>query len=226
MKADVITGEALTEMRKLIESGITVDAFIADPPYGINYIKGSGGKGKHSRRNIIPIHGDNEPFDPSAFLNFKTVILWGANHYADKLPPGKWLVWDKLNGLESFDSFSDVEIAWMNRKGADRIFRYLWKGICQQGEKGPRWHPSQKPVALMQWCIQQARLPEGSTILDPFCGTGTTGVAAILEGFNFIGIEQDEHYASIARARILRAQGQWAEIPKQKSDRDLPLFAA
>lgn len=227
MTVEIIEGDSLEVTPQLIERGVMVDAVISDPPYGINYVKGAGGKGRHSRRNIIPIIGDDKPFDPKPLLGFPVVILWGANHYASRLPDGHWLIWDKLNGLESFDSFSDVEIAWVNRKGADRIFRFLWKGICQQGEKGYRWHPSQKPVALMRWSIQQAKLPLGSTILDPYCGSGTTGIAAVLEGHNFIGIEKDAHYAEVARARISRAQGIPADLPRRiRSETEMPLFDA
>lgn len=183
-------------------------ALVSDPPYGIAHVKGAGGKGKHNVRNIAPIFGDDEPFDPSPFLGFEHVILWGANHFAARLPHGRWMAWDKLAGMGEFDSFSDVEFAWRNGRGKDRIFSHLWKGICQASEKDSRRdHPTQKPVALMRWCIEQ--LPKGyDTILDPFMGSGTTGVAAVQMGRTFIGIEREERYFEIACRRIEEAQRQ------------------
>jgi DNA modification methylase len=181
------------------------DAIVSDPPYGIGYCKGSGGKGKHSRRNIEPIMGDDRPFDPAPWLDFGNVVLWGAEHYAARLPEGRWLAWDKLNGLESFDSFSDVEFAWHNRKGAARIYRFMWKGICQQGDKaGGRVHPTQKPVPLMAWCMNEAGVPTGATVCDPYMGSGTTGVACVRTGRNFIGVELDAAHYKNACDRIAR----------------------
>ena len=182
----------------------TLDASLAvvtDPPYGIAFEKGAGGKGKHNRRNLSTVHGDTEPFDPAALLGLETVITWGANHCAERLPHGRWLAWDKLNGIESFDSFSDVEFAWQNKRAADRIFRYLWKGICQEGEKDAgRVHPTQKPVTLMKWCLSFT--PNGSTILDPYMGSGTTLRAAKDLGRKAIGIEIEERYCEIAAKRL------------------------
>jgi site-specific DNA-methyltransferase (adenine-specific) len=155
-----------------------IDACITDPPYGIGCVHSGGGKGKHTRRNAGTIFGNDVPFDPTPWLAFSTVLMFGADHYANRLPEGRWLVWDKLSNVPQFDNFSDVEMAWQNRKGASRIFHYLWKGICQAGDKaGGKLHVSQKPVPLMLWCLDQARVPEGATVFDPFMGSGTTGIA-------------------------------------------------
>jgi len=178
-------------------------AVVTDPPYGINFVKG-GGKGKHNRRNLEPVIGDEVSFDASPLLVFDWVLLWGANHFANQLSPGRWLIWDKLDGLKSFDSFSDVEVAWLNKPGADRIFRYLWKGICQAGDKdGGRVHPAQKPVPLMHWCL--SFIPEDKLIIDPFMGSGSTLRAAKDLGRKAIGIEIEERYCEIAAKRL--AQG-------------------
>ena len=182
-----------------------VDAVVTDPPYGIAYKKGSGGKGKHSVRNIEAIGGDTEPFNPEPFLSAKDVILWGANHFASRLPHGRWIAWDKLAGMPEFDTFSDVEFAWRSGRGKDRILSHLWKGICKGSEKTggkERWHPTQKPVALMEWCIEMV---DATTILDPFMGSGTTGVACVKLGRKFIGIEIEEGYFDIACRRIADA---------------------
>jgi site-specific DNA-methyltransferase (adenine-specific) len=193
----------LGDCRDILPTLERVDALVSDPPYGIAHIKGAGGKGKHNRRNIAPIIGDASPFNPEALLGYPDVILWGASHYAQRLPHGRWYVWDKLAGMESFDSFSDIEIAWHNKRGAERIFRHMWKGICQDSEKeATREHPTQKPIALMEWCIKQV---PGQIICDPYMGSGTTGVAAVRLGRKFVGIELDLKYFEVACRRIKAA---------------------
>lgn len=178
-----------------------VDAVVTDPPYGINYQPGGGGKGQHKRRNDAPVAGDAEPFDPSPWMGWPC-ILWGANHFSARLPHGRWLAWNKLGDLKPWDDFCDVEFAWHSRRAADRIFSLLWKGICQADKRngGRRWHPTQKPIALMEWCLGFE--PTAQTILDPFMGSGTTGVACAKLGRKFIGIEIDEGYFDIACRRI------------------------
>lgn len=186
-----------------------VDAVVTDPPYGIGYQRGSGGKGKQrlrsGRNDESPIVGDDKPFDPSPWMQWPC-ILWGANHYAERLPHGRWLAWNKLGDLAPWDDFSDVEFAWQNTRASDRIFSLLWKGLVQ-GEKignGERWHPTQKPIGLMQWCIEN--LPDDcETILDPYAGSGTTGIAAVKLGRKFIGIEIEPKYFDIACKRISEA---------------------
>jgi site-specific DNA-methyltransferase (adenine-specific)/modification methylase len=206
----------LGDCREILPTLPKVDAVVTDPPYGIGYVKGAGGnnppgrRGSHNsvlKRNLVSIVGDNEDFDPSVWINFPDAILWGASHFAQRLPHGRWFVWDKLGAMESFDSFSDIEIAWHNKRGAERIFRHMWKGICQDSEKdAKREHPTQKPIALMCWCIKQCDNPR--TILDPFMGSGTTGVAAIKLGRKFIGIEIEPQYFDIACRRINEATRQ------------------
>lgn len=212
MTSPVIIGNAtlyLGDCREVLPSLMDVDAIVSDPPYGIAHVKGSGGLGKHNRRNIRAVTNDDQPFDPAPLLGFPHVTLWGANHFAARLPHGRWRAWDKLAGLAEYDSFSDVEFAWRNGRGKDRIFSHLWKGICQASEKGGerREHPTQKPVQLMQWCIQD--LPaEVQTICDPYMGSGTTGVAAVRLGKRFVGIEVERDYFDIACKRIEDAQRQ------------------
>jgi site-specific DNA-methyltransferase (adenine-specific) len=189
------------DCREVLPSLPKVDLVLTDPPYGINYVRGGGGRGKHNRRNDIPVTGDTEPFDPAVWLAFPEVILWGANHYARRLPESRWLAWDKLDGLEAYDDFSDVEFAWRSGgAGKDRIFRYMWKGICQAGEKFPRVHPTQKPEALMRWCLNLA--PNAQVVFDPFMGSGTTLRAAKDLGRKAIGIEIEERYCEIAANRL------------------------
>jgi site-specific DNA-methyltransferase (adenine-specific)/modification methylase len=208
----------LGDARDLCASLDRTAAVVADPPYGIAYNRGAGGQGKHTRRNTDerrkPIEGDTTPFDPMPWLDFAEVILWGANHFAQRLPHGRWLAWDKLAGLAAFDSFSDVEFAWRSGRGKDRIFSHMWKGICQASEKGgaKRVHPTQKPIALMEWCIG---LTDAPLIIDPFMGSGTTGIAAIQQGRSFIGIEVDTTFFDAACRRIEDAQRQGSLFGEQ-----------
>ena len=200
-------GDCLEVLKSLPDG--SVDAVITDPPYGINYVNGAARAGAHTggyeaaNRNTAPIHGDDKPFDPSPWLGFPTVLMFGANKFARRLPEGgRWLAWNKLGDKEPWDTFADVEFAWHSAGGADKIFSHLWKGLCQKGSGVRRDHPTQKPVALMRWCIQQCKLPEGTTILDPFMGSGTTGVAALQMGCKFIGCEIEPKYFNIAKRRI------------------------
>ena len=207
----------LGDCREILPTLGKVDAVVTDPPYGIGYEKGAGGKGKHAVRNIDAIIGDDEPFDPAPWLDVADdVILWGANHFAGRLPHGRWMAWDKLAGLSEYDSFSDVEFAWRSGRGKDRIFSHMWKGICKDSEKGgkERWHPTQKPIDLMAWCISSV---SGETILDPFMGSGTTGVACTKLGRKFIGIEIEPKYFDIACRRIEEAWKQPRLFEEQKA---------
>ena len=199
------------DSREILPTLGKVDACITDPPYGIGYVH-SGGKTKGvagpSRHAGIAIVGDDRPFDSSSFLGFENVILWGADHYAGTLPiAGRWLVWDKRCGVTPQRDQADCEIAWHSQKGVSRVFRHVWDGMIKDSEKGEqRVHPTQKPVAVMQWCVEQAGMPQ--TILDPFMGSGTTGVACMNLGRKFIGIEINERYFQIACERIAQAQKQ------------------
>jgi site-specific DNA-methyltransferase (adenine-specific) len=204
MRTEVI-GDAtlyLGDCREVLPGLGRVDAVVTDPPYGIGFHKGAGGRGIQANTRPIrdKIIGDDKPFDPTPFLQFPEVLMWGADHYAAYLPHGRWLAWDKLAGMESFDSFADVEFAWLNSVGASRIFRHMWKGICQASEKDSvRHHPTVKPIALLEWCLS---LVKGHTILDPFMGSGTTGVACARLGRAFIGCEIEPRYFDIACRRI------------------------
>src|SRR5690606_23457315 len=133
----------------------------------------------------------------------RSQIIWGGNFFSDILPiGGRWLVWDKLN---SMPSYSDAEWAWTNIKGASvKKFTQCSNGLA--GNRDGRVHPTQKPLNLMEWCL--GFLPDAKTILDPFMGSGTTGVACVKLGRSFIGIEIDEGYFEIACERIRTAYAQ------------------
>lgn len=185
------------------------DAVITDPPYGIKYSHGVGG-GKLARSTKFddhPIVGDDKPFDPLPWVVFEKVVLFGANHYASRLPDSSfWLIWDKRDGVCSNDQ-ADAEMAWVKGKGNARIIRHLWNGMLKASEKGQeRVHPTQKPVAVMEWAIKTVNA--SGLILDPFMGSGTTGVACVNLGRKFIGIEIEKKYFDIACERIENASKQ------------------
>lgn len=161
------------------------------------------------------IAGDDEAFDPAPWLQAADrVLLWGAHKFHARLPDGSWLVWDKVPTGKVRDQ-GDGEAAWINDNPTRplRIYRLLWDGVCV----GPaarhevtagqsRVHPTQKPVALMRWCIQQARVPAGGVILDPYAGSGSTGVAALEMGYSFIGCEVEPLYFETMCRRVREAQ--------------------
>lgn len=188
-----------------------VDAVITDPPYGIGWVHSGIGylkNGKmlgtgHGGEKVV---GDNKPFEPSPFLSIAPdMLFWGANNFADKLPASSgWIVWDK--GIAPGLSFSDFEMAWTNPKVKAVMWRQQWCGFNREGERDPRDHPTQKPVGIMTKCVE--RFPKAKTILDPFMGSGTTGVACMNMGRKFIGIEIEPKYFDIACRRIDDAQRQ------------------
>jgi len=209
---ELYLGDCL-EVMKGIPDG-SVDAVITDPPYGMNnntdYTRFSGGhmdsiaKRGMGRDYWAPIANDDHFFDPSPWLGFDSVVLWGCNHYAARLPVGTTLVWIKRNAA-AFGSFlSDAELAWM--KGGHGV--YCCKDLSMNAITRQRAHPNQKPVSLMAWCLDKAKVPAGATVLDPYMGSGTIGVACVQTGRNFIGIEIDPGYYEIAQKRIEIAQMQ------------------
>ena len=181
------------------------DALITDPPYGIAFAHGGGGGclAESTRFAGDAIMGDDKPFEPSRWLGYGIVALWGANHYASKLPDcACWLVWDKRDGVCSNDQ-ADCELAWTNLRSPARLKRHLWNGMLKDSERGEqRVHPMQKTVVLMAWTMEQCKVPIGATVLDPYMGSGTTGLACLRTGRNYVGIERDARHYKTACARI------------------------
>jgi len=186
------------------------DAVVTDSPYGIGFSHGGGGGklARSTRLDHMPIIGDEKPFDPAPLLALGIpAILWGGNHFADRLPASQsWLTWDKRCADYSNDQ-ADCEMAWTNLGFPARMFRHVWNGMLRGSEsKTPRVHPTQKPVALMEWCL--GFLPDAKTILDPFMGSGTTLVACQRMGRAGTGIELDPDYFAIACKRVDEAARQ------------------
>jgi DNA modification methylase len=188
------------DCREILSHLPTVDLVLTDPPYGINwntdYTRFSGERGVNQKYPAV--HGDKEEFDPSPFMGFPKVILWGGQCYSNRLPLGTWLIWDKRfkNG-EAF--LADAEVAWMKGGYGVYIYSQTWQGSNKMGET-ERFHPTQKPAGLMRWCIE--KVGKAQTILDPFMGSGTTLVAAKQLHRKAIGIEIEEKYCEVAAKRL------------------------
>ena len=196
---------ALGDCRDILPTLGKVPAIVTDPPYGIGADKAaSKNKGNWGWKFYGETDWDNQRPAPETFdlirKHSAVQVIWGGNYFTDLLPPTmRWLVWDK--GQRDF-SLADCEFAWSSEWKAARIFNYSRAIALQDGKE----HPTQKPIALMKWCIEM--LPKAETILDPFMGSGTTGFAAVQMGRDFIGIEREPKYFDIACRRIEQAQRQ------------------
>jgi site-specific DNA-methyltransferase (adenine-specific)/modification methylase len=200
----------LGDCRDILPTLPRVDAVVTDPPYGIGKDKGANtggldGSGKYIRRPKQ--YGGEWDSERPCAATFNAIlsaacssIIWGGNYFADLLPQGgRWLFWDKQNNMPTF---SDGEMAWTNIRGAS-VKKFSHYNQCVDDERA---HPTQKPLRLMKWCLDF--VPDAQSILDPFMGSGTTGVAAVQMGRDFIGIEREPTYFDIACKRIEDAQRQ------------------
>jgi site-specific DNA-methyltransferase (adenine-specific)/modification methylase len=186
-----------------------VDAVVTDPPYGI----GESGKKNNSRGGLAAPrdYGDfNWDQSPASLAHIemiratsKSQIIFGGNYFEGLGPTSCWLVWDKQNGD---NDFADCELAWTNLSKAVRRIYWRWNGMIRKGDD-VREHPTQKPLGVMEWCINH--LPDSAqTILDPFMGSGTTLVACQRLGRQGIGIELDPDYFDIVCKRVEEATRQ------------------
>ncbi len=230
MTTAVTIGDAtlyLGDCREILPTLGKVDAVVTDPPYGIG--EATGKNKSRSSRAVSKDYGDDawddEPIDLNTLNLVKSAgrwqIIFGGNYYP--MPPSScWLIWDKLNGD---NDFADCELAWTNMPKAVRRLQYRWHGMIRQNNEPRGDHPTQKPLGLMRWCL--AQLPDGCrTILDPFMGSGTTGVAALIGGYSFIGIEREPRYFERARRRISEARSQpdmLIERPPEPKQEDMAI---
>ena len=211
MTEPVIIGDATLYLGDCLEilptlAAGSADAVVTDPPYGI------GMAANPYRQRFKKAAWDNTVPPDTAFDEIRRIskhqIIWGGNHFTClwKTPCRGFLFWDKC---VHHNNRSDGEMAWTSFDSPPRRIRYMWDGnrygfpehrICGVGKKSARVHPTEKPVEVMAWCI--GLLPQANTILDPFMGSGTTGVASVRLGRKFIGIEIDPGYFDIACKRI------------------------
>lgn len=195
------------------------DLLLTDPPYGIGEsdkkqkTRGSMTKFKNGKSKWVEPKDYGENNWDKVLIDAETMdlarskalhqIIFGGNYY--QLPPTScWLVWDKQNSGD----FADCELAWTNLPKAVRIIHHRWNGMLRLGNE-PRYHPTAKPLGVMAWALSHAPA-NVETVLDPFMGSGTTGVACIQSGRRFIGIERDPDYFEIARQRLEAATGIFA----------------
>lgn len=185
---------------------VGVSAIVTDPPYGINYEASRYETKKSETAFSGVITGDANEFDPAHLLTLDVPkVLWGGNNFAHQLPPGGWLCWDKRVGAGADRMFgAPFEMAWCSDRAKFKMLRCQHGGVVNADGHGiKRVHPTQKPIRVMEWCMADVlKLKPDSLVLDPYCGSGTTGVACIRLGHRFIGIEIEEKFCKVAVDRI------------------------
>jgi DNA modification methylase len=214
--------------------GVTPEMVYTDPPYGISIVQGGkvGGGGafggkkneKADKSNIIQssnfapiINDDSIDTAVEAISIIKTLgagveIIWGGNYYASALPNSScWIVWDK----ENTGNFADAELAWTNQPSAVRIFKHMWNGMVKASERGQkRVHPTQKPVALAEWCFENYGDPK--TVLDLFLGSGSTLIACEQTRRDCYGMELSPAYCDVIVKRWEDFTGKKAILEEHK----------
>jgi len=204
-------GDCMDVMSELAAEG--VDVIVTDPPYGIDIVALGrlGGDGIAPRRHYEKEDWDGEGLTAAQFDAMlrlaDSLAIFGYEHLASVLgnAPGI-IVWDKKcqNGWEN--DFSDCELVWLSRRAPARVFRYLHSGAIRR-ERRPREHPTQKPIVVMEYVLARISEP-GDVVLDPFMGSGSTGVACMRMGRRFVGIEKERRYFEMAERRLAAAAAQ------------------
>lgn len=194
------------DCREIVPTLGKFDLLLTDPPYGVKMDKGFegfGGFGKPiARRRYEEDAWDQNRPDDELLKKLPELavssIIWGGNFFADVLPRSThWIFWDKG---QTMPTFGDGELAWTNFKRKSIVKVYMqYNGLL--GREKARFHPTQKPEKLMKWCIDKYT-SQDQTILDPFAGSGTTGVAAKLLNRKCTLIEREEKYCEIAARRL------------------------
>jgi len=230
---DVTIGDCrliLGDCREVLPGLQKHDLLLTDPPYGIGADKGKAVKARsfNGSKPIPSMHcpedcWDDERPDTEVLLACvsaaRLAIVWGGNYFADVLPAqGRWLWWDKC---QTMPSYGDGELAWTNlpQKTPKRI---VYANNKLFADRVPRFHPTQKPCPVIVWCLSFA--PDSQTVLDPFMGSGTTGVACAQLGKRFTGIERERKYFDIACERIENAYRQgrmFADKPEPMVQQEL-----
>jgi DNA modification methylase len=208
---------SIDAVEKLLDDA-KVDMVYTDPPYGIAIVGKGGhvGGGKLAKvGTYAPVAGDEsidvaiEAIQVINTLKAKVEIIWGGNYYASHLNNSScWIVWDK----ENTGNFADAELAWTNQNTAVRIFKHMWNGMLKSSERGEkRVHPTQKPVALAEWCLDEYG-NESKTVLDLFCGSGSTLIACEIKKKSGYMMELSPHYCDVIVKRWEDFTGKKAEL--------------
>lgn len=191
----------LGDCRDILPHLPKADAVVTDPPYGID--AGNMKLGNAAAGRIDFCDWDSEAPDLNFLVSLEIPsIIWGGQYFSSLPPKDAWLVWHKGEGMRG-RSFAEAELAWTNLAIKTRQISLAPNN--DPGLRQGRVHKCQKPVPLMKWCL--SFLPDAQTILDPFMGSGTTGVAAIQAGKSFIGVEREGSYFEAACRRIREANG-------------------
>lgn len=195
-------GDCLELLKKMPKN--SVDLILTDPPYGKKADKGTNGFGTAKNRRYAGGWDSQRPtkevFDEMLRVG-KNVIIFGGNYFCDLLPPSNhWIFWDKKGDIAFQNPFADGELIYTSFKKPIKRIVFKQQGFITDS-KDKRYHPTQKPSELVTMLINEYSA-EGDTILDCFMGSGTTGIACLNTGRNFIGIELDKAYFDIAEKRI------------------------
>lgn len=186
-RATLLLGDCRQLLFWLAINGWKIDALVSDPPWGVKadtnykrFTKGAAGHNDFGRR----ILGDEEPFDPRELIDYPKVALWGAHCFAGLLPLGNWLFWLKKRDSKLGKFLSDGELCWVkhppNRKpGPPGVYfkRHIFDGFDRESERGKTLHPTQKPVAIMSWTLERAKVKPGELVCDPYMGSGASRLA-------------------------------------------------
>lgn len=199
-------------------SGETADVVCTDPPYGINAVTGKKGQWGGIAERYRPIEGDQtsdvakDVFRLISAMGIRVQIWWGANHYCSVVPDSScWIVWYKRDGNDGND-FADCELAWTNQPSPARLIQHQWNGFLKASEKGEvRTHPTQKPVALSEFCLNEYSQPN-DLVLDLFGGSGSTLIACEQTGRRCAMMELDPHYCDVIIRRFEQFTGQTATL--------------
>jgi site-specific DNA-methyltransferase (adenine-specific) len=185
------------DCREILPTLPKCDLLLTDPPYGLGERLHNGGTWSTNPIYDAMLEWDLDPVDINLLSMFISLceksIVWGGNYFP--LPVSRrWLAWKKINTMPTM---ADFELAWCSFDGNAKQYEAI------RNPDGKRVHPTQKPLALMRWCLSFA--PDAKTILDPFMGSGTTLVAAKREGRKAVGIELEERYCEAAVKRLQQA---------------------
>lgn len=221
----VIQGDCLDVLRSMPTA--SVDALICDPPYFQPAAHYCGPRGEDTARKTIGDMSILEHFFKSFIHEAARVVKPDGSFYlfcdgqsyaiaftglytvSKRVRP---LIWDKVTSFNGYTWRHQHElIAWAEREETPRLPTGDGDVLrCRAVPVGERVHPAQKPVELLASLIRKT--PEGGVILDCFCGSGSTGMACVQTGRDFIGIEIDPGYCDIARRRIADAVPLTAEV--------------